>query len=98
MMKMVVALSLAAVMAMACARGTSGSGGARPTPAPAWTLATYTRAGGIAAFNDTLVVGEDGALTLTDKNGAVRKGSAPAEDLARLKSLLQSASFKALSA
>jgi hypothetical protein len=52
-------------------------------PSKSDTVVTYTRSGGIAAFNDTLVVGSDGSLTMTDKNGTVRHGTASAEDVKR---------------
>jgi hypothetical protein len=100
------AVCIAGAIVMACSHENGGSkGGTGRTPAPpaqapatTGTLVTFTREGGIAAFNDTLVVGEDGSLSLTDKNGKVKKGSAPAADVARLKGLLNSAAFKALPA
>jgi hypothetical protein len=72
------------------AKGDGAGAASVPANGP---LVTFTRVGGFAGFNDTLVVGRDGSLTLTDKTGAVRRGTAPAGEFKELKSLLHSGPF-----
>lgn len=73
------------------AGGTGGAGGA----AKSGELVTFTRVGGFAGFKDTLVVGRDGSLTLTDKTGAVMRATAKAGEVKELDALLKSGEFKA---
>lgn len=60
------------------------------------TLLTFTRSGGFAGFDDTLVVARDGGLTLTDKLKNVKQTSVELSALATLDSLVHGAEFRAL--
>ena len=87
MFRQALALCIVAILAACSSPGPRRGGG---------TLATFTRTGGIAGFNDSLVVGSDGSLVLTDKNGAVRRGEADPKKLTALDGLLHGAEFRAL--
>jgi len=58
------------------ATGASGTPASTGSPAATGTVVTFSRSGGIAGFNDTLVVGEDGSLTMADKDGKVKPARA----------------------
>jgi hypothetical protein len=77
---------LAALLLAACSAPSSRGG----------TLLTFTRSGGFAGFDDTLVVARDGGLTLTDKFKAVKQASVEPAALAALDSLVHGAEFRAL--
>jgi hypothetical protein len=47
-------------------------------------------------MNDTLVVARDGSLTLTDKTGAVRRGTATAQEVKRLDGMTHGLEFRGL--
>lgn len=65
-------------------------------PSRGATLLTFTRSGGFAGFDDTLVVARDGGLILTDKMKNVKQASVDPGALAQLDALLHSTEFRAL--
>jgi hypothetical protein len=95
MIRFALGAALVLLAVAACDHYTPGSGSAAGAAATG-TLVTFTRTGGFAGFKDTLVVGKDGSLTLTDKMGSIKKGTATAGDVQRLNGLLTSSAFKTL--
>lgn len=83
----VVLCSAATVLAMtACGSptGSTGSTGRTGTSPPSVFPLTITRTGGIAGFNDVLVVSGDGLVTVTQKGQAKRQCRLTAEAAKRL--------------
>ncbi|MEU7872307.1 hypothetical protein [Dactylosporangium sp. NPDC049140] len=59
------------------------------------SLVTFTRTGGLAGNNDSLTVRPDGSYTIQTKQGT-KSGKLTAEELAALKTALESADFNKL--